>query len=89
MGFMYKNTRATTLLMRITRHYVTGSFLQNDSASCPRSAANEVASACAMVLTTAPQHNDVPHNTQLYHNHHNVTLQHYQLIMLVFQCGIY
>ncbi|EGR0539746.1 lipoate--protein ligase [Vibrio cholerae] len=49
--------------MRITRHYVTGSFLQNDSASCPRSAANEVASAYAMVLTTAPQHNDVPHNT--------------------------
>ncbi|MBF4338257.1 hypothetical protein EAY42_24445, partial [Vibrio anguillarum] len=48
--------------MRIIRHYITGSFLQNDSASCPRSAANEVASADAMVLTTAPQHNDAPHN---------------------------
>ncbi|MVC87780.1 lipoate--protein ligase, partial [Vibrio cholerae] len=24
--------------MRITRHYVTGSLWQNDSASCPRSA---------------------------------------------------
>ncbi|GIC08670.1 hypothetical protein VCSRO191_3237 [Vibrio cholerae] len=75
--------------MRITRHYVTGSLWQNDSASCPRSAASEAVSAGAMVLTTAPQHNAAPHNTQLYHNHHNVTLQHYQLIMLVFQCGIY
>ncbi|KAE8424043.1 lipoate--protein ligase, partial [Vibrio cholerae O1 biovar El Tor] len=48
--------------MRITRHYVTGSLWQNDSASCPRSAASEAVSAGAMVLTTAPQHNDAPHN---------------------------
>ncbi|TQQ46707.1 lipoate--protein ligase [Vibrio cholerae] len=48
--------------MRISRHYVTGSLLQNDSASCPRSAASEAVSANAMVLTTAPQHNAAPPN---------------------------
>ncbi|EFH78842.1 methyl-accepting chemotaxis protein [Vibrio cholerae MAK 757] len=51
--------------MRIIRHYVTGSLWQNDPASCPRSAASEAVSAGAMVLTTSPQHNDVPHNAHL------------------------
>ncbi|EEX65592.1 hypothetical protein VCJ_001873 [Vibrio metoecus] len=36
--------------------------MQNDSASCPRSAASEAASACAMVLTATTQHNDAPRN---------------------------
>ncbi|EGR0597145.1 lipoate--protein ligase [Vibrio cholerae] len=49
--------------MRIIRHYITCSLWQNDAASCPPSAASEAASACAMVLTAATQHNDVPHNT--------------------------
>ncbi|EEO06659.1 hypothetical protein VIF_002095 [Vibrio cholerae TM 11079-80] len=37
--------------------------MQNDSASCPRSAASEAVSANAIVLTTAPQHNAAPPNT--------------------------
>ncbi|TQQ75358.1 lipoate--protein ligase, partial [Vibrio cholerae] len=32
------------------------------AASCPPSAASEAVSACAMILTTPPQHNAAPPN---------------------------